>query len=142
MLNPTMRITLGALSIWGASFCWAASESSVAGSSANPLAEPALSAPVEPAAKKAASQADGAATQAAAKPILGEAFIAQNQLQVYLNRPAAIFVYNARGQQIFHSDSQASMESVPLLGVNSGFLYLTVRAGQTELTKKLVYTGK
>jgi hypothetical protein len=76
------------------------------------------------------------------KPILADAFIAQTVLRVYLNRPAAISVFNARGQQIFHLDSQRPMEAVPLLGISTGFIYLTVRTAQGEMTKKLVFTGK
>jgi hypothetical protein len=34
------------------------------------------------------------------------------------------------------------VETVPLAGITTGFVYLTVRAGKTEATRKLVYTGK
>lgn len=76
------------------------------------------------------------------KPILSEAFIAQSVLRVYLNRPAAIFVYNSRGQQVCHLDSRGSVEALPLHGITTGFIYLTIRTAQSELTRKLVYTGK
>lgn len=151
MVKPTMRITLGALAFWAASLCWAASDNSVSVAGVpNPLGDPALSVPSESGPAKAAPAADEAVSQGKpqsavapdVKPLLGEAFIVQNHLQVYLNRPAAIYVYNARGQQVFHTDSHSALESVPLLGMSTGFLYLTVRSGQTELTKKLVYTGK
>jgi hypothetical protein len=80
--------------------------------------------------------------QSAPKPILADAFIAQTILRVYLNRPAAIFVYNSRGQQVYHLDSQRAVEAVPLQGMSTGFVYLTVRTAQGEMTKKLVFTGK
>lgn len=157
MAKPTMKITMAALFVWGASICWAAQDKSAAEIPAHPAGEPALATPFETGPSQDAPAADGTdaqvkapnasspdagASPAEAKSLLGEAFIVQNHLQVYLDRPASISVYNARGQQIFHVESRASMESVPLMGVNTGFLYLTVRAGQTELTKKLVYTGK
>jgi hypothetical protein len=78
----------------------------------------------------------------APKPILADAFIAQSVLRVYLNRPASISVYNSRGQQVFHLDSGLPVEAVPLQGVSTGFVYLTVRTAQGEMTKKLVFTGK
>ena len=71
-----------------------------------------------------------------------DAFISQNVLRVYLDRPAAVTVYNSRGQQVVHLDSRRAMEAVPLQGITTGFIYLTVRTAQGELTKKLVYTGK
>jgi hypothetical protein len=76
------------------------------------------------------------------KPALADAFIAQTVLRVYLNRPASVSVYNSRGQQVFHVESQRTLETVPLLGVNTGFVYLTVRTAQGETTRKLVFTGK
>ncbi|MDQ3002301.1 MAG: hypothetical protein M3Y08_13705 [Fibrobacterota bacterium] len=82
------------------------------------------------------------AVSVAPKPILADAFIAQNVLRVFLNRPAAIFVFNSRGQQVFHLDSRRPLEAVPLQGISTGFVYLTVRTAQGEMTKKLVYTGK
>jgi hypothetical protein len=78
----------------------------------------------------------------ASKAALADAFIAQNVLRVYLDRPAAVTVYNSRGQQVVHLDSRRAMEAVPLQGITTGFIYLTVRTAQGELTKKLVYTGK
>jgi|SRR4051812_29433512 len=77
-----------------------------------------------------------------AKSPLADAFIAQGSLHVFLDRPASVTVYNARGQQIFHRDSHAAVETVPLQGASTGFVYLTVRAEKTEATRKLVYTGK
>jgi hypothetical protein len=77
-----------------------------------------------------------------AKSPLSDAFIAQGILRVYLDHPAAVTVYNARGQQVFHRDSMSPVESVPLQGITTGFVYLTVRVGKTEATRKLVYTGK
>lgn len=82
------------------------------------------------------------AVQPAPKPVLADAFIAQSVLRVFLNRPAAIFVFNSRGQQVFHLDSRRPMEAMPLLGITTGFVYVTVRTAQGETTKKLVYTGK
>lgn len=79
---------------------------------------------------------------AEARDALGDAFIFQNTLRIYLSRPAAITVYNARGQLLHHVESSSSLEVLPLSSVNTGFLYLTIRAGQLELTKKLVYSGK
>jgi hypothetical protein len=77
-----------------------------------------------------------------ARALLTDAFIAQGSLHVFLERPAAVTVYNARGQQVFHRDSHAAVETVPLQGVTTGFVYLTVRAEKAEATRKLVYTGK
>jgi hypothetical protein len=77
-----------------------------------------------------------------AKSPLTDAFIAQGSLHVFLERPASVTVYNARGQQIFHRDSHAALEVVPLHGATTGFVYLTVRAEKSEATRKLVYTGK
>ncbi|MEO6094732.1 MAG: T9SS type A sorting domain-containing protein [Fibrobacteria bacterium] len=76
------------------------------------------------------------------KPVLAEAFIAGTVLRVYLNGPASVSVYNTRGQQVFRSESRRALETIPLLGVNTGFIYLTVRTAQGETTKKLVFTGK
>lgn len=73
---------------------------------------------------------------------LGDAFIAQNSLRIYLSRPATISLYDARGQTLFHLESTRPTEALPLAGLPTGFLYLTLRAGPIELTKKLVYTGK
>jgi len=73
---------------------------------------------------------------------LADAFIAQGSLHVFLDRPASVTVYNARGQQIFHRDSHGPVETVPLLGATTGFVYLTVRAEKAEATRKLIYTGK
>jgi hypothetical protein len=78
----------------------------------------------------------------ASRAALADAFISQNVLRVYLDRPAAVTVYNSRGQQVAHLDSRRAMEAVPLQGISTGFIYLTVRTAQGELTKKLVYTGK
>lgn len=90
--------------------------------------------------KAEAAQADNAAP--ALKPALADAFIVQNVMRVFLNRPASLFVFNSRGQQVFHLDSRLAMETVPLRGITTGFVYLTVRTAQGETTKKLVYTGK
>jgi hypothetical protein len=76
------------------------------------------------------------------KPVFAGAFIAQNLLRIYLNGPASLSVYNSRGQQICHMDSRRPLEAVPLAGVSTGFIYLTVHTAQGEMTKKLVYTGK
>jgi len=76
------------------------------------------------------------------KPTLGDAFIYQNNLQVSLDRPLTISLYNAQGQLIYHQDSQRKVENIPLQGIQAGFLYLTMRAGNAELTKKLLYTGR
>ncbi len=77
-----------------------------------------------------------------AKSPLTDAFIAQGSLHVFLERPASVTVYNARGQQLFHRDSHTAVETVPLQGATTGFVYLTVRAEKMEATRKLVYTGK
>ncbi|GEM_PF-3483100 len=81
-------------------------------------------------------------TKEAAKPALGDAIVSQNTLRIFLDRPASISVFNARGQLVYRQDSQRQMETLPLQGMPTGFLYLTLRAGQSELTKKLLYTGK
>ncbi|HKP97083.1 MAG TPA: hypothetical protein VJ385_15140 [Fibrobacteria bacterium] len=156
-----MTRTWGAISLWAASMAWAGS-----GIPAAAPAKPALSAPAKTLKPKAAPLPQGGAggnpaapgnlqgtvapssapkaeaARSAPKPILAEAFIAQTVLRVYLDRPAAIFVYNSRGQQVFHLDSRRPMEAVPLQGLSTGFVYLTVRTAQGEVTKKLVYTGK
>lgn len=86
-------------------------------------------------------------SKAPAKPALtaeslGDAFITQNSLRIYLSRPAAISLHNARGQTLFQLESARPTEVLPLAGLPTGFLYLTLRSGQLELTKKLVYSGK
>jgi hypothetical protein len=92
---------------------------------------------------KASPAAKPGSTQVTSeKSPLSDAFIAQGSLHVYLDRPASVTVYNARGQQIFHRDSHATVETVPLQGATTGFVYLTVRAEKSEATRKLVYTGK
>ena len=80
----------------------------------------------------------------AAAPVetLGEAFIAQSSLRIYLSRPAIISLHDARGQTLFQLETSRPTEVLPLAGLPTGFLYLTLRSGQVELTKKLVYTGK
>lgn len=79
---------------------------------------------------------------AAVAESLGEAFIAQSSLRIYLSRPASISLHDARGQTLFQLESNRPAEVLPLAGLPTGFLYLTLRSGQIELTKKLVYTGK
>jgi hypothetical protein len=96
-----------------------------------------------PAPAKTSPEAKPGSTQVTSeKSPLSDAFIAQGSLHVYLDRPASVTVYNARGQQIFHRDSHATVETVPLQGATTGFVYLTVRAEKSEATRKLVYTGK
>lgn len=73
---------------------------------------------------------------------LGDGFISLGILHITLNRPASITLHNVGGQQLFHLDSFRSSEIFPLHGINAGFLYLTIRSGKNEFTKKLVYTGK
>lgn len=99
------------------------------------------------AAKAKPSPANAAQTQPpVAKEVpkvsLGDGFISQNTLRIYLDIPATISVFNTRGQLVYHLESQQKMVLVPLQGIPTGFLYLTLRSGQNELTKKLVYTGK
>lgn len=77
-----------------------------------------------------------------AKPPLADAFIAQGLLRVYLDRPATVTVFDLSGRQIFQRESQSLVETVPLQGITTGFVYLTVRAGKLEATRKLVYMGK
>lgn len=79
---------------------------------------------------------------AAVKTALADAFIAQSVLRIYLERPAAVSVFNSRGQLMFHVDSRRELETMPLQGISTGFIYLVVRTAQGELTRKLVYTGK
>lgn len=95
-------------------------------------------------ATKSATEAKPGNTQVTSdsKSPLSDAFIAQGTLRVFLDHPASITVYNARGQQVYHRDSMGPVETVPLQGITTGFVYLTVRAGKTEATRKLVYTGK
>jgi hypothetical protein len=118
----------------------AAPAKSAPAAKAKPKAQAPLPAPGNPAGSgNAQSTVEPAA---APKPVLAEAFIAQGVLRIYLNRPASVHVYNCRGQQVFHIESQRALETVPLQGVNTGFIYLTVRTTQGEMTKKLVFTGK
>jgi len=120
---------------------WAAASAMASGNAA-PVIKQTVIAPAK--AVKAKSVVESGNTQVTPEtiPALGDAFIAQNELRIFLNRPAAISVFNARGQMVFHLDSHRAWESVPLSGVTTGFLYLTVREGQVESTKKFVYTGK
>lgn len=118
------------------------------GESPAPVPVPSVSASV-PANPPAPAQGNIQGTQQAEKTekpapqsALSDAFIIQGLLRIYLDRPALVTVYNARGQQIFQMDSERALESVPLHGITTGFVYLTVRAGAMETTKKLVYTGK
>lgn len=102
---------------------------------------PDLSSPTTPA--KAFTKSPAVKTlQEKSKISLGDAFISQNTLRIYLERPTQIFVYDARGQIVFHVDSHRAMETLPLYGMSAGFLYLTLRSGPLELTKKILYTGK
>lgn len=150
MLKRGILLNLGGIALCAVSFAWAGSANPPA-----PMANPAKSAPAAKAKPKARTPLPAPGTPvvtgspqgtvepaAAVKPILAEAFIAQAVLRVYLNRPASVYVYNSRGQQVFHVDSRHELESVPLLGINTGFIYLTVRTAQGEMTKKLVFTGK
>jgi hypothetical protein len=102
------------------------------------------SAPVQGAPVQKAPEAKPGNTQVTSdsKSPLSDAFIAQGTLRVFLDHPASVTVYNARGQQVYHRDSMGPVETVPLAGITTGFVYLTVRAGKTEATRKLVYTGK
>ncbi len=101
----------------------------------SPVATPSPSA--QPAAKS-----DKPTAKTAAKPSLGDGLIAQNTLRIYLTRPATVTVHNARGQLLFHVESQRPTESLPLSGIHAGFLYLTFRSGPLETTRKLIYSGK
>jgi hypothetical protein len=144
----------GALPLLAAALVWAESPAASAkaalplpAKSAKPALGPESPAKARPASPSAQAPDPGtlqatAPAQPAPLPVLADAFIAQNALRVYLNRSASVTVYNSRGQQIFHRDSQRSLETVPLQGMSTGFLYLTVRGGLVETTKKLVYTGK
>jgi hypothetical protein len=158
-----LSMSVGVLSLWAAALAWSGS-----GSISNPPAKPTASTPAKAKSKAAAPQASTgspgttpvtSAPQAAkaapvipaasvtpaagsVKPVLADAFIAQGVLRVFLNRPASISVYNSRGQQVCHLDSRGNAEAVPLQGISTGFVYLTVRTAQGEMTKKLVYTGK
>jgi hypothetical protein len=91
---------------------------------------------------KTASERSTVAKPKVEQPVLGEAFVAQNVLFVRLNHPASITLFNARGELLLHTDSARNSEAFPLAGVNAGFLYVTLRSGNVELTQKLVYTGK
>lgn len=157
---------MGVLSLCAASLAWGGSGSPApttasAALSGSPAALPgktAVSAPAKAAKSKPSAPASNgnflasgnlqgtespqSAPAGTSKPALAEAFIAQTVLRVYLNRPAAIFVYNSRGQQVYHLDSQRAVEAVPLQGMSTGFVYLTVRTAQGEMTKKLIFTGK
>ena len=98
--------------------------------------------PALPSARPEAKPVEKAKSAKSPRASLGDAFIAQNAVRVYLGRPMTISLHNARGQLLYHLESSRPMEVLPLNGVNTGFLYVTLRAGQLELTKKLVYSGK
>jgi hypothetical protein len=150
-------ISMGALALWAASMAWSGSTAAVTAPVKAPVSVPVKSAKSKSPSPQVSSANVAFADEgnlevtvspsaetapAAPKPTLADAFIAQTVLRVYLNRPATLFVFNSRGQQIFHLDSQRPMEAVPLLGMSTGFIYLTVRTAQGEMTKKLVFTGK
>jgi hypothetical protein len=128
MAKGTLISKWGAASLLAAALAWGGTDAS---------------APLKPEAKDA-KPGNAQVTPAPAKgdSPLSEAFIAQSLLRVYLDRPASVTVYNARGQQIFRRDSFGPVETVPLQGITTGFVYLTVRAGKVEATRKMVYTGK
>lgn len=108
--------------------------------------EPALRAPTAAASKSQATPSKptprAPAKKAPSQPTIGDGLVVQNTLRVYLSRPAIIIVHNARGQLLFHLETTRPVETLPLSGINSGFLYLTLRAGQLETSKKLLYSGK
>lgn len=123
----------------------ASASASASGTPAKPIAVSASkskpAAAKAPEAKVSGKKAPGVKAEAARESI-GDAFISQNTLRVYLGRPATVTLHNARGQLLFQVESSRPMEALPLGGVTTGFLYLTLRAGPLELTKKLVYSGK
>jgi hypothetical protein len=158
MLMRGILLNLGGIALCAASLAWSGSPNpallgavpaavpvkSAPAAKAPPLAEPEVRTPA-PSPGNASGYGNIQGTTAPAaipKPVLAEAFIAQAVLRIYLNRPASVYVYNSRGQQVFHIESQRALETVPLLGVSTGFIYLTVRTAQGETTKKLVFTGK
>ena len=151
MANRRMIPPWGALPLLAASLGWpgTAIPAKPASAASAPIAlsdrpAPAPAAEARPAADPSAVAGSNAqVTQAPdPKPLLSDAFIAQNVLRVYLNHPASVSVYNSRGQQVFHLDTQRNAESIRLQGITTGFVYLVVRAGPVEMTKKLVYMGK
>lgn len=131
--------TLSALLLGAAgAFAADAAQADKTPSVAAPAAEAKAEAPGKPAKGKAAKPKP----PVDARETLGDAFIAQSSLRVWLGRPAVISLHNARGQLLFHLESARPMEVLPLAGINAGYLYLTLRAGNLEMTKKLVYAGK
>lgn len=126
------------LSRWGAIFVMASALARAESPAPSPSIAPPPAAESVPGNPHVTPQAE----RPSAKSALSDAFIAQGLLRIYLDRPASVTVYNSRGQQVFHLESERALESVPLHGLSTGFLYLTVRAGNVETTKKLVYTGK
>jgi hypothetical protein len=133
----------GGLVLWAGSLAWADAPVPARSAKAKSKAPTAAPSANPPAAKSTKASGTGAGNASnASKAALADAFIAQNVLRVYLDRPAAVTVYNSRGQLVVHLDSRRAMEAVPLQGITTGFIYLTVRTAQGELTKKLVYTGK
>ncbi len=70
-----------------------------------------------------------------------EASVMQNAVRVYSSRPATLSLYNASGQLLYRGDQQKPIQMISLQGVNPGFLYLSVRDGQMETVRKLVFTG-
>lgn len=165
MVNRNILGCMASLVLWTGSFCGAEGPIDLSAPSTGMAVQPAQPAEAEPGAQPAPAlpsasadrdlnvtpsregqaatpSAKAAAAAKASKAALADAFIAQSVLRVYLDRPASITVFNSRGQQVAHLDSRRAMEAVPLQGITTGFIYLTVRTAQGELTKKLVYTGK
>ena len=149
MQNRLMHSGLVAIFLFASS--WAAGSGAASGkaakvkpgSTALPVSigegKPVVAAPVAPAAPVGKAVP---ASPEKTKPALDEGVILQNILRIRLDRPVSISVLNVRGQLVFHLDSQRRMESVPLTGMPTGFLYLTLRSGPDEITQKLLYTGK
>lgn len=155
MSKRGIKGSLAGLFLWAGSSAWADAAIPAPASSHDPavVTTPApdsqadSAAPFPPSAKPPAAKApkaNGAGSAAAipSKTVLADAYIAQNMLRVYLDRPSAVTVYNSSGRQVAHVDSRRALETFPLQGITTGFIYLTVRTAQGELTRKLVYTGK
>jgi hypothetical protein len=157
MLKLGFKGCLAGLALWAGSLTWA--DAPIPASHVTlppgghaavtafevPAAAPSPNAQVNESQATEAPKAPGSGASnpsAASKAALADAYIAQNLLRVYLGQPAAVAVYNSQGQQVAHLDSRRAMEAIPLQGITTGFIYLTVRTAQGETAKKLVYTRK
>ena len=75
-------------------------------------------------------------------PVLAEATIQNQTLHIGLRQGGMVLLYNSRGQLIYRMEAHRGLESIPLKGIDFGFLFLTVRQGKLETTLRLLHNGK